>query len=201
MRGSRTSTLILAGALGLGTLTGLASPAFAETSTVLDTAPAPQPEPPQPGGPGEISDDPGCTFTHGCEPDCTPIPGGPCDLGDGGGDGGDEPGDGGGDGGTDGGDQPGDGGGDGGDQPGDGGGDGGTDGDDPVVLDGGADVLDGGNEPSDPTTPDGSLDAEVLDRTVDRGALPRTGAGVTVLAVAGGALTGVGAVLRKLARR
>ena len=41
----------------------------------------------------------------------------------------------------------------------------------------------------------------MLDSTQDRGALPRTGAGLAVLAAAGGALTGVGAALRKLVRR
>jgi len=53
---------------------------------------------------------------------------------------------------------------------------------------------DDGDEPTEP-------DVEVQGQTTDRGALPRTGAGLLVLGAAGGALTGIGAALRRIARR
>ena len=62
------------------------------------------------------------------------------------------------------------------------------------------DLTDRPHEPGDgdePTEPE----VEVQGETTDRGALPRTGAGLLVLGAAGGALTGVGAALRRIARR
>ena len=55
-----------------------------------------------------------------------------------------------------------------------------------------------GDEPADSSTGD---DTEVLGSSTDRGALPRTGGGLAVLALAGSALAGVGAALRKVAKR
>lgn len=210
MRGSRTtSNLIFAGVLGLGTIVGLAGPVLADTppapqgvddiaaAQVLpgpgDKAP-PQVPPVDPGGfggPDQIADDPGCTATHGCddptdpgEPcrdaagaviDCAPpIDGGDPDRGD-------EP--------crdvagavvectppTDGGD-PGRG-----DEP--------TPGDDPTPTD----------VPSAGDPVDSSV--QVAGQVETRQALPRTGAGLAVLAGVGAGLTGLGAALRKLSRR
>jgi hypothetical protein len=222
MRGSRTpSTLILAGALGFGTLVGLASPAFAETPAhdgnemVLvmgggdtdpqgpgDIAPAPTPDPdgeiapaptpdpepqPQPGpgeivqptghgdpepgddlplgtpgqdpdgpdGPGDLADDPGCTFTHGCEGD-EPTPDGHC-------------------------------------------------------FDEGGNVVDvsecmptdePGDQPQgDQPQADDDSSTEVLGSTTGRTALPHTGAGLALLSAAGLGLVAAGTVARKVARR
>jgi len=58
----------------------------------------------------------------------------------------------------------------------------------------------GGGDPGQ-GDPEVDSDVEVRGRQVDRSALPRTGAGLAVLGLAGGALTGLGAGLRKLARR
>jgi len=49
--------------------------------------------------------------------------------------------------------------------------------------------------------PDSSTGTEVEGSSTDRGPLPRTGTGVVALALAGGALTGLGAALRKVAKR
>jgi len=49
--------------------------------------------------------------------------------------------------------------------------------------------------------PDSSADTDPPGSPTGRGALPRTGTGVVALALAGGALTGVGATLRKVAKR
>lgn len=247
MRGSRTTHLIFAGALGLAALVGLASPAFAETpaqdgdemvlvfgegdtGTSDDKAPVPQPDPePGPGeisdgpndpgpdplpedqpeiglpdepsdpgdgpdGPGEVTSDPGCTFTHGCEPECDPQLGS-CDITD---------------------------------QP-----DGGDDGDDPVISDGGDCIVgcqpdDGGDEPGQPDghcfdeagevvdvsecmptdepggeggTDGGDESTDVLGSSTERSALPRTGAGLAALAAAGMALVAAGATARQAAKR
>jgi hypothetical protein len=213
MRGSRTTTtLIVAGALGLGGLVGLASPAFAETppqegeEMVLviddgdlpegpgDLAPAPTPDPeiddkapppppePQPeddlpiGIPGE-DPDPEDDLPIG-------IPGDDDDEDPDPGDGPDE-------------------------VTADGGGCQFTHGCDEEPTPDGHCFDDAGNvvDPSQCLTSDdgGSTDgtdgADVDSSTTDRGALPRTGAGLAALALAGGALTGAGAALRKLARR
>jgi len=55
-----------------------------------------------------------------------------------------------------------------------------------------------GDEPADSST---GADTEVLGSSTDRGALPRTGGGLAVLALAGSALAGFGAALRKVAKR
>jgi hypothetical protein len=219
MRGSRTTTLIVAGALGVGGLVGLASPAFAETpphegeEMVLviddggvpegpgDLAPAPTPDPeiddkapppppepepePQPeddlpiGIPGEDPDpeDDLPVGIPGDDDDEDPDPGdGPDEV------------------------------------TADGGGCQFTHGCDEEPTPDGHCFDDAGNvvDPSQCLTSDdgGSTDGtdgtdgvDVDSSTTDRGALPRTGAGVAALALAGGALTGAGAALRKLARR
>jgi len=58
----------------------------------------------------------------------------------------------------------------------------------------------GGGDPGQ-GDPEVDGDVEVRGQQVDRTALPRTGAGIAGVALAGGALTGLGAGLRKLARR
>jgi hypothetical protein len=65
------------------------------------------------------------------------------------------------------------------------------------------DLTDRPDEPGDGDETDGPSEpeVEVQGQTTDRGALPRTGAGLLVLGAAGGALTGVGAALRRIARR
>lgn len=209
MRGSRTSTLILTGALGLGSLVGLAAPALAETPAqegqemVLVfsppapdhddiAAPAPQPDPqPQPvPGPGEISDvpqdpgpqGPGDIAQPEPEPQPDPQPG-PGEIAD---------------------------------AP-----------QDPGPVDGPDDLADGGchathgcvptddcpgplascdltdtpDQPTDQPADEPVGEPQVQGGHAERGALPRTGAGLAVLTVAGGALTGAGTALRRLAKR
>lgn len=203
MSASRTATLVLTGALGFGSLVGLAAPALAETpphegpGMVLtlgeddggldgpgdiaqpepapqppqDKAPVPQPDPEPQPQPG-----PGDLVQPAGDPDPDPdpdLPDGPGDLADGGchATHGCEP----------------EGPGDLTDHPGDE--------DDCHPLAASCDLTDrepggsGGDEPG------------VLDHTEDRGALPRTGAGLAALALAGSALTGLGAALRRAARR
>lgn len=224
MTASRTAKLLLAGALGLGSAVTVAAPALADTppaqqglvivladddggfegpGEIAQPTPAPTPEAPKdkapglqqpeplPGpqpelpidgggghgdpqtgdfpiagapeddgpvvnpdlgeGPGDLTDDPGCT--HGCGPDpdpeCHPLVAA-CDLTD------REPSD----------------------DPGD-------DEETPDV-----------DEEVDEDQP-----VEVLDADESRSVLPRTGAGLVALGAAGSALTGLGAALRRLARR
>lgn len=228
MTASRTSNLILAGTLGFGSLVAIAGPVLAETppagqSMVLvlgdgdggfggpgdiaqpqpapqppkDKAPAPQPQPdPKPqAGPGDIVNPQG----HGDpQPEDLPIadagdggpvvnpeiPPGPGDITDGGGcnathgcepevpdDFTDKP----------------------------------KDEDDCHPLAASCDLKD--RDPVDPEdtppTPDSSDEdeTEVLGERESRGVLPRTGAGLAGVALAGGTLTGLGAALRRLARR
>jgi len=190
MRGSRTTTLIIAGALGFGALVGLAGPASADTPPFQpgveiaqpddepggpdDKAPVPtpgdpvphpdlpleqplpggdpepepdlplanpqggddEPDPEIPPGPGDVTSDPGCNLTHGCEPE---TPDGHCfdDAGN--------------------------------------------------VVDVSECLPDEGDEPGSSTE--------------DRGSLPRTGAGLVGLAAAGLGLIGGGTAARKAARR
>lgn len=220
MRGSRTtSNLILAGALGLGSLVTFAAPALAETpphqgpgfeiaipeeeETTLDDIVAPTPEP-------EVNDDKAPLPQPEPEPQPDPQHGddkvGPNqDPGD------PQP-------------QPND------DKvgpnqdPGDGPG---FDGPDDITSDPGCNVThgscdeptpdghcfdDAGNvvdvsecmpteEPGDEPTGGGDGSTEVEGSTTERGALPRTGAGLSALAAAGLALVGGGAAVRKAARR
>jgi hypothetical protein len=63
------------------------------------------------------------------------------------------------------------------------------------------DLTDRPAEPGGDETDDPEVDVEVEGEATERGALPRTGASLLVLGAAGGALTGVGAALRRIARR
>lgn len=224
MSAPRTATLILSGALGVGSLVGLAAPALAETppaqgtEVVLalgdggggfdgpgeiaqpepapqppqDKAPVPPPDPePQPKplpGPGEIAHpagDPGpdplpdeeLPIAHP-EHDGPGLPDGPDDLKD----------------------------------------------KDPVEpcnplqatcdiaipededddchpLQATCELTEPGPSEDEPGGTDGGEGSEVQSGGEDRGPLPRTGAGLAGLAVAGSALTGLGAALRRVARR
>lgn len=221
MPASRTATLILSGALGLGSLVGLAAPALADTppaqgpGTVLvlgeddggldgpgdiaqpepapqppeDKAPVPQPDPePQPQpvpGPGEIAQPAGDPGPDPMPEDDLPIanpegdgpdlPDGPDDLTD------EDP----------------------------------VEECNPLLATCEIDFPGGGDdchpllascdltdrEPTDPGGSDGGEGPEVQGGGEERGALPRTGAGLAALAVTGSALTGLGAALRRVGRR
>lgn len=199
MRGSRTTNLIIAGTLGFGSLVAMAAPALAETPP-FDPTPMVlvAPEDDGPTGPGEIAPAPtpepeidDKAPAPQPEPDPNPLPlpnppvGQPEDDGPGIPEG---PGDI-----VDGGctfthgcedDDP---------RP---------EGPDDLTADLGC-TLTHGCEDDTPGDDDSSVDdqTEVEGSSADRGSLPRTGAGLSLMALAGGTLTGVGGAIRKLARR